>query len=186
MGLNMMNYIKAKNQNGTVLVLSLIILSVLTLVAVTGMKTSVNEEKMTGNLRDRELAYQAAEAALRQARTDVDAMTSFATLTNTNGLLKSDVDDPDYYDPAMWYVSGNYQTIAGGIANGQLANVPRFVVQHSTRKDWCKSATEGALGEIQGNAKSCPSDVFLLTAHGTGLSADTTMALQEYFGRPVF
>ena len=65
------NKIGSNKQQGTVLVLSLIILSVLTLVAVTGMKTSITEEKMTGNLRDRELAYQAAEAALRQARTDI-------------------------------------------------------------------------------------------------------------------
>ena len=183
--MNLSNCTKRKNQQGTVLVLSLIILSVLTLVAVTGMKTSITEEKMTGNLRDRELAYQAAEAALRQARADITAMATFTTLDGTNGLLDSADGEPDYYDPNMWYTAGNFTTMSG-MANGQMAAVPRYVIKHVTIQDWCKAAKQGALSEIQGNAESCRSYVFLISAHGTGLSPDSTMALQEYFGRPEF
>lgn len=175
-----------KKQQGTVLVLSLIILSILTLVAVTGMKTSITDEKMSGNLRDRELAYQAAEAALRQARTDIDAMVNFTTLDGNNGLLKSDHAEPDYYDPVAWKTAGNYSTITGGMASGQMAEVPKFVVKHITIQDWCKSGKQGSLGEIQGNPETCRSYVFLITAQGTGLSPNTTMALQEYYGRPEF
>ena len=174
-------------QQGTVLVLSLIILSVLTLVAVTGMKTSVTEEKMTGNLRDRELAYQSSEAALRQARTDIDGLSTFALLDNTDGLLDEQSVEMDYYDRSNWYTAGNYTTISGGMASGQMAGEPRYVIKLvSSDQDWCKSASQGSLGELQGNAETCISYVFLISAHGTGLSPDTTMVLQEYYGRPEF
>lgn len=182
----LLNQMNMKKQQGAVLALSLVILSVLTIAAVTGMKTSITEEKMTGNLRDRELAYQAAEAALRQARADIDAMATFNVLNNTNGMLKSDFAEPDYYDPDMWYQAGNFTTIPGGMASGQMAAAPRYVIKHVTNQDWCKSAAEGTLGEIQGNAETCRSIVLLITSHGTGLTPDTTMALQEYYGRPEF
>lgn len=182
-----LNQVSMYKQHGTVLVLSLIILSVLTLVAVTGMKSSVTEEKMTGNLRDRELAYQAAEAALRQARADIDGMTTFVLLNNANGMLDQQAVEIDYYDKDEWYTAANYTTISGGMASGQMANEPRYVVKLLLQdQDWCKSAAQGALGELQGNAETCVSYVFLISAHGTGLSPNTTMVLQEYYARPEF
>ena len=54
-------------QGGTVLVISMIILLAMTLIGITGMQTTVLEEKMTGNQRDRNLALQASEAGLRES-----------------------------------------------------------------------------------------------------------------------
>ena len=56
-------------QQGAALAVSLIILLLMTLIAVTGMQTTTLEEKMAGNSRDRNLAFQAAESALRQGET---------------------------------------------------------------------------------------------------------------------
>ncbi|MCX7100437.1 MAG: PilX N-terminal domain-containing pilus assembly protein, partial [Methylobacter sp.] len=58
---------KAINQSGAVLIISLIMLLLLTLIGTTAMQTSTLEEKMAGNLRDRDIAFQAAESALRDA-----------------------------------------------------------------------------------------------------------------------
>ena len=52
-------------QKGAALVTSLIILLMLTLMGVAAMQTTTLEEKMAGNLRNENLAFQAAEAALR-------------------------------------------------------------------------------------------------------------------------
>jgi type IV pilus assembly protein PilX len=54
-----------KNQSGVVLVVSLIILLLLTLIGLTGMQTTGLEEKMASNMRDKNLAFQAAEATLK-------------------------------------------------------------------------------------------------------------------------
>jgi type IV pilus assembly protein PilX len=52
---------------GSVLVTSLILLLVMTLLGLSAMQTSLMEETMAGNARDHNLAFQAAEAALRDA-----------------------------------------------------------------------------------------------------------------------
>jgi type IV pilus assembly protein PilX len=48
-----------------VLVVGLIILVVLTLIGVQGMRTNVAQERMAANMKERNMAFQAAEAALR-------------------------------------------------------------------------------------------------------------------------
>lgn len=54
-----------QRQSGAVLIIGLILLVVLTLLGVQGMRTNVAQERMAGNMRERNLAFQAAEAALR-------------------------------------------------------------------------------------------------------------------------
>jgi type IV pilus assembly protein PilX len=61
-----------RRQRGTVLVISLIVLLVMTLIGITSMQTTVLEERMAGNLRDRNLSFQAAEAGLQLALTYIE------------------------------------------------------------------------------------------------------------------
>lgn len=56
-----------QKQRGATFVTGLIFLVVLTLFGITAMKTASMEERMSGNLRDRNVALQAAEMALRYA-----------------------------------------------------------------------------------------------------------------------
>ncbi len=58
-------------QAGAALVTGLIFLVILTLLGITAMQTSTMEERMSGNARDRNIAFQAAEAALRDAERDI-------------------------------------------------------------------------------------------------------------------
>ena len=69
-----------QHQSGSVLVISLIIMLVLTMLGVSGMKSAVLEEKMAGNVRDTQLAFQAAEATLREAEKYIDD--NIVSLTN--------------------------------------------------------------------------------------------------------
>jgi type IV pilus assembly protein PilX len=61
----------AASQSGVVLVISLIMLLLLTVIGSTAMQTTSLEEKMAGNLRDKDLAFQAAESALRAAENNL-------------------------------------------------------------------------------------------------------------------
>jgi type IV pilus assembly protein PilX len=74
-------------QKGAVLIVSIIVLLVLTLISVTAMQTTSLEEKMAGNMRNKNLAFQAAEAALRAG----EGYLSSATLDpfdDSNGLYQ--------------------------------------------------------------------------------------------------
>lgn len=59
--------IRLMPQRGSALIIGLIFLMLLTLLGVAAMQGSALQERMAGNLRDRGLAFQAAEAALREA-----------------------------------------------------------------------------------------------------------------------
>lgn len=56
-------------QHGIVLITALVFLLLLTMLATGSMRDTTLQERMAGNLRDRSLALQAAEAALREAET---------------------------------------------------------------------------------------------------------------------
>jgi type IV pilus assembly protein PilX len=60
-----------RRQQGATLVVGLIFLAVLTLIGVTAARVAGLEERMAGNLRDRAVALQAAEMALRDAERDI-------------------------------------------------------------------------------------------------------------------
>src|SRR3954468_22751465 len=59
-------------QNGAVLIVSLLFLVILTILGITAMSGTTLEHRMAGNTRDQAIAMQAAEAALRDARRDVN------------------------------------------------------------------------------------------------------------------
>jgi Tfp pilus assembly protein PilX len=54
-----------RSARGAVLLVSLVMLLLLTVIGLAGMRMVQLEERMAGNLRDRQVAFQAAEAALR-------------------------------------------------------------------------------------------------------------------------
>ena len=58
-------------QRGAALITGLIFLVVLTMIGITAARMSTLEERMAGNMRDRSLAMQAAEMALRDAERDI-------------------------------------------------------------------------------------------------------------------
>jgi type IV pilus assembly protein PilX len=60
-----------QRQSGIALITGLIFLVVLTLLGVTAMRATSLEERMAGNMRDRNLAMEAASACLRDAETDI-------------------------------------------------------------------------------------------------------------------
>ena len=53
-------------QRGAVLIMALVLLLAMTLLGLTGVRTIVQEEKMAAATQDRNLAFQAAEAAPRE------------------------------------------------------------------------------------------------------------------------
>ena len=57
----------AANQRGAVLVVSLMILLVMTIISITALRTTSMDEKMASNARQQQIAFNAAEVALREA-----------------------------------------------------------------------------------------------------------------------
>jgi Tfp pilus assembly protein PilX len=77
----------AKHQAGVVLVISLIMLLALTLIGVTSSNVTGLEEKMAANSKDVNLAFQAAEAALRAAETSLNTQPTSTTKPTRTAVI---------------------------------------------------------------------------------------------------
>jgi type IV pilus assembly protein PilX len=105
-----------KRQQGAALIIGLIILVVLTLIGVQAMRSSIVQERMAGNMRERNVAFQAAEAALRVGEASGPFLTTNAALA----------------DPATWDGSGSTGSIPSfddGVAGPPVYQVgpPQYV-----------------------------------------------------------
>jgi len=80
------------HQQGAVLITALMLLVVLTLLGLAGMQSTILEERMAGNYRDRQIAFEAAEAALRVGEARIADTAVFNTLlwNGTNGSYEGD------------------------------------------------------------------------------------------------
>lgn len=71
------------HQSGTVLIMSLVILLILTILGITAMGTSSLEEKMSGNIQEGTHAFETAESGLNQAFNAPGALSLSGTTKNT-------------------------------------------------------------------------------------------------------
>ncbi len=161
----------ATRQSGVALIVGLIMLILLTIIGVTAMQTSILEERMAGNLRDRELAFQAAEAVLRECEQFLTAA-ALPPFNGTDGLFQP------ASPPAtpVWQVEANWtsartatKTIAGAAAS------PRCLIEELAPI----SGSEGSLKfrELPDTA------MYRITARGFGGSSNTMVVLQTTYKR---
>ena len=75
---------KIGKQHGAVMITALMILLLMTIFGISTMDTNILEEKMAGNMRDRNVAFQAAEAALRAGEGEVASWTVLPDLRDVN------------------------------------------------------------------------------------------------------
>lgn len=107
-----------QRERGSALAVALIFLLLMTLLGVSAMRGSNMQERMAGNLRDRNLAFQAAEAALRSGET---------WLMNIVNQQIADL-NPQIDNPAAWEGVAPDPTGSVGALDGQLDADPEFYV----------------------------------------------------------
>jgi type IV pilus assembly protein PilX len=90
--------IKTAYQSGAILIISLIMLLLITIIGVTGSQVTGLEEKMAGNMREQNSAFQAAEAGLRAGETATAAL-PVGSCDGSGGFFNS-VTDPAATSPS--------------------------------------------------------------------------------------
>ena len=124
-----------QTQAGVVLAISLIILLLLTLIGLSAMQTSALEEKMVGNMRDKILAFQAAESALRAAELSLPNISSSAYVTaGTGGFYLDNNPTPNpiptttaILTDSFWISNPVAISTVTGLGNG--INTPVYIIQ---------------------------------------------------------
>ncbi len=110
-----------RGERGSALAIALIFLLLMTLLGVSAMRGSNLQERMAGNLRDRNMAFQSAEAALRAGE---------AWLLNFANQQAADLAAPitDVVNPAAWDGAAPAPTGTVPGLDAQLAADPGFYV----------------------------------------------------------
>ena len=100
-----------QRHKGAALLLSLVILLVLTLLAVSGMQGSIMQERMATAQRDGVQALEIAETALAEAESILDGLSDLSAFGSQNGFYDGtdpSVTVPSPFDPFTWSNSDNY------------------------------------------------------------------------------
>ena len=159
-------------QQGIALIVALIFLAVLALLGVTIARNSSMEERMAGNTRDRDLAFQAAEAALKDAEADLPGYLANAFDGSTTGLVTynpANASNAAYWSAYNW--AGASQTASTSLTDpdsSHVAEEPRYVIE--------KKPNTGPVPPAPGATLH-----FRLTARGVGASTSTAVILQAEY-----
>ncbi len=171
--------LKRHRQTGAVLVVSLIFLLVLTIVGVAAMQSTTLEEKMAGNVKDRNLAFQNAESAIREAETFIDNVITLAVFDGANGLYGEADAEPNFLATTTWTSSGAH--VQSSADYGAYASPRYFIKQFQTVAGVEGSLNLSGYGDNKGGGDVT---IFNITARGTGGGADSAeVILRSYYGR---
>lgn len=138
-----MMILKRRTQKGFVLPVSMIFLIVMTMLAVTAIRKATLDEKVGGNLRSQESAFQAAEKALRFCERQLDLAAGSTTMCqkrttstltvydSTGAYSESDVmaNYPSKWKAANVWTSGDATTMSGVDALTGVASQPQCLVE---------------------------------------------------------
>ena len=171
----------APNQSGAVLVISLMILIALTLIGLSAMRTTVLEEKMSGNMRNKEQAFQAAEATLRAAeqyiQNNIITIVAFDA-DGSDGLYNND--DVRIWQSINWDNNDSLE-YTDFDSSYNILTPPRFVIQHlsstGSAQDDLLQGTGYGEGTGGGNVET-----FLITARATGGNDNSVVYIQSTWG----
>jgi type IV pilus assembly protein PilX len=122
------HYTFSRRQHGAVLFVALVFLLLLTLLGLTASSTSILQERMTGGMRNAQLASMGTESALRGG--EVDLWTAAARSSYTNGGLALPPCGQTGVQPCV------YQR-TNGIADQRT-------IQFRASKQWLAAASDGA------------------------------------------
>ena len=176
----MSNY---KKQQGAVLVISLFILAVITMFSITGMRTSTIEEKLSANLRDRTVAFQASELGLTAGETFLAGIAGIGAITGTNGLYTAAQPEPDYESAATWTNTQSAANIQLDGA-GSVTITPQYIVKHMGETEG-PNTVSGNINVIGGGQQIVNDklQIFKVVSRSRGLSPNAIVTLQTYYTR---
>lgn len=161
-------------QSGAILVIALIMLLAMTLIGVTGLSSTTMQERMAGNLREMDIAFQAAEAAVREGETFLESAT-LPDFDGAGGLYQPAVSGtPQVWEAISWTDTGASREYTGAIAD--LAAQPRYIIEEL-------APVPAPGGSLSADAPAPETGMYRVTARAVGRSDSTVVMLQTTYKR---
>lgn len=125
----MVTFSLRRHQQGVVLIMALVILVLVTLVGVSTVRGTTIEEKMAGNARDRDKAFQAAEAAVRACLAMLNTDPALYTSTKLAPVAATAVPPTPHWEVDANWATGSANSYAVTMTGAGLAANPRCLVE---------------------------------------------------------
>ncbi len=161
-------------QRGAALIVSLLFVLVLALIGVSSTQTASLELKMAANSRDRDLAFQAAEAALMDAENYLRSTNPLPLFDGSEtGLVQAaGVDSAPHWSSLDWATESR---IYSGTLDG-VSEPPRYLIEELP-----PMPMPG--GSLQSNVPLTEKGWYRITARGSGTTTTSSVLLQSVYKR---
>ena len=176
----MMNSQLPHKQQGLALIVSLIMLLIMTLLAVNSMQTTVLEEKMAGNYKNRNMAFQSAEAGLRAGEDYLRDTPALPIFDGSAGLYQPTITGTARWNLVDWSDTTNEVRPYVGNLNSSgstqlLAALPNYIIEEMQPVQ-----SEGASLEV-GTAQE--NRFYRVTSQAVGGTTSAVVMLQTIYKR---
>lgn len=167
------NRARGAAQTGAVLIVSLILLATLTILGVTTMQQGSMQERMTSNMRNSDLALQAAEAALRDGEAYVEGSNVPGPFDGSDGLyIPADAEDPPNWESINWDSADAVRTVS---VTGVHSD-PKYIIERMSNIPFGNR-------QLAGDEPLPAGAVYRLTARATGQAGKADVMIQSTFRR---
>ena len=177
---NLTNLRSMNSQRGMTLIVGLIMVLLMTLVGMAAIRGSGMQELMAGNMRDRNLAFQSAEAGLREGEELLTGATIPAFDGTTVGLVQA-MDgsaSTGFWDTYGWG-AGSVRTDLGVQL---VASQPQYVIEEVTSTATINAA-DGSAIDFSSSLKTEDTVYYRVTSRAEGGTADAVVILQSTYKR---
>lgn len=164
-------------QRGGVLIVAMIMLLIMSILGLAGIEVTGLEEKMVFNMRDRQNAFEAAEAALLDGETYLKTVDVTPAFDGTNGLYSPKEDGSNHWDD--WDALDSVRTMRSQIENAdkkgfqQLQSYATYIIE--------KLDTESMSGSGEAGDRVEERSFYRITARGVGITASSEVILQTVY-----
>ncbi|MCW8887395.1 MAG: PilX N-terminal domain-containing pilus assembly protein [Motiliproteus sp.] len=166
-----------QHQRGATLIVCMIILIVITFLGVGSIQDTTMEEKMAGNMKNKNMAFQAGESALRSAE---NILNTTAILPDFDGTTLGYIDQipgntatPDSWTESQWTTSGAiYSNTSASLG---VASPPRYVIE---KLESIAAKPDKEAGQVMDT-----NEFYRITARAVGGTSTSVVIVQSIYKR---
>jgi type IV pilus assembly protein PilX len=190
-------YTFQRNQTGVALFMSLIMLLIITVLGLSSVQTTTLQERMARNARDSNLAFLAAESALKDAEAMIEGFNTVDGVfgidpkeANPRQCLASPQANSGLYYELDYNCQPNWETVDWEGDTGFITSTvvvegvnsqPKYIIEHvKTLAAFEDRLNLTNIGEDLGAGRV---QIFRVTAYGTGGTDTARAMIQSTYGR---
>lgn len=164
----------AHRQQGAVLVMCLIFMLLLTIISASALQSTTLQERMAGNTRDNNSAFQAAEAALREAERVLQGA-ALGAFNGSNGRYKDCSGSATECNPPNWTDRSATNWVSLSAVAG-VSTQPNYYIEELPD-------IENPPVALDSDQAAVPIKIYRITARGFGVSDNSMIVLRSIYRR---